>query len=983
MAREHGNSSTVESTAGEVSVADQEWSSGSRWFRWDPHLHAPGTLRNDGFGNDWDGYFNAIATADPQPIALGITDYFTLRSYKEFQRRRPTSLGSVSLIFPNVEMRLTVETRQGHGINLHLLICPDDVEHVARAEEKLAQLTFEFRQDRYPCTDDGLRRLGRAQPGNARLDDEAALREGANQFKVELGQLRSLFERDEWLRRNVLVAVAAGNDGLAGLARDAAFRAQREELGRIANVVFSANPKDREYWLGHHADFEANAQSPKPCLHGSDSHAVASVLRPDLDRRCWIKGGQTFESLRQTLVEPERRIHIGPEPPPEAPGAAIVRELRAIDAPWLHAPTMPLNAGLVTIIGAKGSGKTAFADLIALAADAQEDSPGSASFLGKARPLLGDLKAELTWADGSETSGGLDEIDWAWGGTEPRVQYLSQQFVERLSSPEDLTEPLVEEIERVVYSAVPDEKRLQTADFAELRALMIRDSLAGAEHERSTIRNLTNEVATEQELIRAVPRLEAALAGAMRVRQNLERQIAQMPVRVDDAKAKAVQAAADELQELRSTIAAADRRGREIRDVAAEAKRLLAVAEEDWRGLRREHPDLLDDTIWESLQPTIGQEGFDVLTRLEQDARSQMESLRDRGLPARQSETEDADTPPRSLAWLIAEHERLVKDLGLDETKALRRGQLQNQLPAALTTESNADRDLKHAQGASDRLKDGQRRRLASYGLVFQALVGEQGTLEQLYAPLRDRIAEDPRLAKLSFSVGRVVDLDAWASRGEALFDLRTPPFQGHGVMREAARISLLEPWKNGDPTEVVAAMEAFLDQHFKKGLALAQGASFANVGEWLFATDHIKVRYGIEYEGVPISRLSPGTRGVVLLTLYLGLDQWDRRPLLIDQPEENLDPSSVYDSLVPFFREAALRRQIVMVTHNANLVVNTDSDQVIVAESTRKSPRTLPDISYVSGGLEDPAIRDAVCRLLEGGEEAFRKRGARYGVSP
>jgi hypothetical protein len=73
-------------------------------------------------------------------------------------------------------------------------------------------------------------------------------------------------------------------------------------------------------------------------------------------------------------------------------------------------------------------------------------------------------------------------------------------------------------------------------------------------------------------------------------------------------------------------------------------------------------------------------------------------------------------------------------------------------------------------------------------------------------------------------------------------------------------------------------------------------------------------VRLGIEYEGMPISRLSPGTQGVVLLTLYLGLDQWHFRPLVIDQPEANLDPSSVYDSLVPFFRKAVLRRQIVRV---------------------------------------------------------------------
>ena len=87
-----------------------------------------------------------------------------------------------------------------------------------------------------------------------------------------------------------------------------------------------------------------------------------------------------------------------------------------------------------------------------------------------------------------------------------------------------------------------------------------------------------------------------------------------------------------------------------------------------------------------------------------------------------------------------------------------------------------------------------------------------------------------------------------------------------------------------------------------------------------LFSTDHIEVRYGIRYEGVDLAHLSPGARGVVLLTLYLALDEWDLRPLVIDQPEENLDPKSVYADLVPFFREAAKRRQIIMVTHNANL---------------------------------------------------------------
>ena len=67
----------------------------------------------------------------------------------------------------------------------------------------------------------------------------------------------------------------------------------------------------------------------------------------------------------------------------------------------------------------------------------------------------------------------------------------------------------------------------------------------------------------------------------------------------------------------------------------------------------------------------------------------------------------------------------------------------------------------------------------------------------------------------------------------------------------------------------------------------------------WLFGTDHITVRYEIAYDGVDIRMLSPGTRGIVLLLLYLALDDSDDRPLIIDQPEENLDPKSVFDELV------------------------------------------------------------------------------------
>jgi hypothetical protein len=69
------------------------------------------------------------------------------------------------------------------------------------------------------------------------------------------------------------------------------------------------------------------------------------------------------------------------------------------------------------------------------------------------------------------------------------------------------------------------------------------------------------------------------------------------------------------------------------------------------------------------------------------------------------------------------------------------------------------------------------------------------------------------------------------------------------------------------------------------------------------------------------------------------------------------------------------------MVTHNANLVVNTDVDQVIVASCTRGAVGKPPTFQYVSGGLENPKIRADVCEILEGGEAAFRDRARRLRV--
>ncbi|KYO56211.1 hypothetical protein AUP44_22370 [Tistrella mobilis] len=150
---------------------------------------------------------------------------------------------------------------------------------------------------------------------------------------------------------------------------------------------------------------------------------------------------------------------------------------------------------------------------------------------------------------------------------------------------------------------------------------------------------------------------------------------------------------------------------------------------------------------------------------------------------------------------------------------------------------------------------------------------------------------------------------------------------------------------------------------------------------KWLYGTNHIEIPYSIDYDAVDIRKLSPGPRGIVLLLLYLALHDSDDRPLIIDQSEQNLDPKPIFDELVELFILAKNVRQVIMVTHNANLAVNADADQVIVAFSGTHTPGKLPPIRYLSGGLGNADMRKHICDILEGGERAFKERARRLRV--
>lgn len=975
---------------------------GSLWHRWDPHIHAPGTILEDQFeGPDaWEEYLVRIETATPTVAALGITDYWSIDLYERVVAAKAEGrLPKVKLIFANVEMRLGVATGSGSAVNAHLLISPEDPDHVEEARRFLSSLTFKAKREVYSCTREDLIRLGRAHDKGA-TEDRAALRVGTNQFKTTAPELKKALDDSEWAQRNIVVAVAATTgSGTSGMKGDASMASTRQEIERLAGVIFSGTPSDRVFWLGEGHDtldeLRDKYNGAKPCLHGSDAHKLERVCAPDKDRFTWIKGDPSFEALRQTLIEPGARAYVGEAPPDGALSYRVISAIELTGAAWCTPTRIDLNPSLVGIIGARGSGKTALVDLITTGAESPEARDNPKSFVRRAADHLGELKIKIVWGDGEETSVGVDGPE----DGDTRVQYLSQQFVERLCSAEGaLSDDLLSEIERVVFERHPREERLGATDFDDLLRTRAARSRYARDESREALQRAVRESFDER-------RKNAELADLRRRRTIDAKTIAddkrarrKLTSKGADDRVRRLDEIQGELEKRQLDLEAAARRrqavGRLLDQVESIRERTIPTELEE---LKRDHADAgVADTDWDAFRRSFDGDPVQILDRLRENADRQVALLRGEKVTTAEPEdpyvTPEADLTKTPHAPLAQEAERLQRLIGIDSRKADQLKGLNRKISEAEAALGRLDEQIKAAEAAAGRIDELKERRKAEYGKVFDALIEEEVELEKLYAPLEASLKDGKgALRKLTFEVRREVDVEGWAAAGEKLLDLRKGgPFKGHGSLLDAARNELLPAWRSGSSDDVSEAMANFRERHDKDVLAHAQVPDTdlkaywewaARVANWIDGTDHVRIRYGIQYDGVDIEQLSPGTRGIVLLLLYLSIDQSDDRPLIIDQPEENLDPKSVFDELVERFREARGRRQVIIVTHNANLVVNTDADQVIVASAGPHRSGDLPEINYQGGGLEDPEIRREVCEILEGGRQAFTERARRLRV--
>jgi hypothetical protein len=154
----------------------------------------------------------------------------------------------------------------------------------------------------------------------------------------------------------------------------------------------------------------------------------------------------------------------------------------------------------------------------------------------------------------------------------------------------------------------------------------------------------------------------------------------------------------------------------------------------------------------------------------------------------------------------------------------------------------------------------------------------------------------------------------------------------------------------------------------------LRKGGTSKDLLDYVFGFEYLSPRYSLTYAGQEIGQLSPGERGLLLLVFYLLVDK-DDIPIVIDQPEENLDNQTIFKVLVKCIKKAKERRQVIMVTHNPNLAVVCDAEQLIHASCEKANSRFI----YESGAMENPAIASRVVEILEGTAPAFKNRQSKY----
>lgn len=993
---------------------------GALWRGWDLHVHTPYSVENHYGGAPdvvWDRYLDELEKLPSHITVLGINDYWTLEGYARLKADKESGrLANIDRLFPVIEMRLDAfgGTTSGFSkINMHAIFDPDLSVDVIQAQF-IGALPSRFRLDpmaqeadwnqlidQASVTELGAR-IRAAMPDSQPNPPESDYKLGFNSLVLSLKDVTEVTNRTA-LKGRVLLAL--GKTEWGDLKWNDQTIATKRTLINEADLLFTAFG-DVSSWQDQRAKLVAQNVRDR-LVDCSDAHYWSDSLEKDRLGNCWtwIRADPTFAGLRQALLDFDNRVYVGIQPPDLArystsPGTVIdriaVRNRETRTPPFDY--ELVLNPRLVAVIGNKGQGKSALLDCIARAGNSSRAGfafLNSSRFLSpKSKRKAGGFDAHLTWLDGTSRVEPLDS-DHDSSDLE-RLEYLPQSFIEQVCSSDPDGEDLdafERELRAVLFTHISDRDRMGADTFEALMSSATSEIDSRISTKRGEVASLCQELSsllTESSSVRIqdLKSRRAHLEGQLEAAEVTLREATEAlrVIDIERADKPAVDAAELRLQSLSVDRAELVHRQRELSELAAQ----VATRERRLRHLIIE----IDARVREL--ENLGREVIDLSYLTELADKSVVQIDVDRGILDRAVAEvgrvgASLDAEAKQVAAKIVEIELALAEASenlarIDQARELARREVEH-CRTRVETIRGVEADPESLLGIEamiarheelPRLIADVKERAIGLSVEILTLSRERlDALSGLYGPARDFVATSKiaTRAALSFSAELVVT-SAWDQLVGAL-DLRRAAALANWMYALRKTVDLSEP------DVLRSSLESILEQVVRSGSSstgsqvqpnenLRAATPFAVFSATLLQLEWLELRFGLSGNGLSLRELSPGQRGLILLLFYLVLDK-RATPLLLDQPEENLDNETIKETLVPALSESSKRRQIILVTHNANLAIVGSADQIVHCSKDGDF------FNVTSGSSVARDLNDLSVNVLEGTWDAFRARHLIY----
>lgn len=958
---------------------------GSEWRKWDLHIHTPASFHWNAGKRLWEmndteksaALTQMLNTINDSDVAVfAITDYWTFDGYIEFMTFiEQQGLELKKTVFPGMELR--IEAATDYRLNMQVILSNKlSIQQLVDFKSKLT-----LRNVNRSISDEALKQLARTLDSSkarihgynppTELNEELLLELGSKVAEVTKISLEHAFDTIPKNYGYILMPYDT-SDGLQDLSWER-HPLEDNYFMKAAHIFETRDQRNVDLFLGKETEqnkrFISNFQftlgnKPKPALCGSDAHKFSDYGVYPSNKATWIKADPNFNGLTQIIHEPESRVKIDQNRPNNKISYLVIDKVKFNDNradkefsdEWIE-----LNEGLNVIIGGKSSGKSLLLHCIAKSIDPQQvvektSKSSNRSFVYDFEKHP-DFNFEVKWFDGSVNYLSEDSENKSLH----QITYIPQLYINFLAD-----ETGQENLREIVLNIL-----LQNNNFNKFYSDVmegVRNHSTEIDKEITTLFTLKEEMDNIREQIFKLGNKETINLEI----KKIDDEINQLRVNSGFSEEEEVKYNSlisnknncelenNRLSTLKTALASFEKEIKNATTIyAAAVKNTMDQLSKQFES--DDKSNLFVKPLVEGIALKLGLTLREVISYVKYD---EIDSLI-------KSETEKNEKITEDLKPFLSKFENRTRLEELQKNQSAQK----NILKSIQDQETRLNIEI-------EKYNDHKR-------IIFEHFVQIQESYQLINNELNkneyNQISEDMTLeTKVCFEKQRFYKqfTDSF-NRQKKLHKILPTCFDENDDLMFSTfeeHVSIIQNVFNN----------LLVNNEFK----LKGAYELKTVVRALFE-NYYYFDFNLIQKNDPFMHMSPGKRGLVLLQLFLHLSN-STHPILIDQPEDNLDNRTIYTELNAFVKNKKVNRQIIIVTHNANLVVLTDAEQVIVANQAGQQIQRENEkyrFEYVSGSLEcsfhnpdadgvlqQKGIKEHVCEILEGGQEAFEKREKKYG---